>query len=249
VTVSHQVQQCMGTVFSFDIREPGVSRSAVDMAIARLHQIDREFSTYRSDSAISRLNAGLDRLEDLSPEVQMVLAQCELWKVYTDGWFSATAGVTLDPSGDVKGWALQQVSDILSAAGSVRHSINGGGDILCRGDIGTGQPWTIGLIDPRDSSAILSTISGTDFAVATSGTAERGRHILDPHTGHPVADHLISLTVSGASIIECDVLATAGFAMGPGAHDWFVAHGDVSAFAIEATGGTWSTFKGSPVPG
>ena len=242
MTARRHVQHCMGTVFSFDIREPGVSLSAVEMAIARLHQIDREFSTYRSDSAISRLNAGLDRLEDLSPEVRMVLAQCELWRAYTDGWFSATAGQLLDPSGYVKGWAIQQVSDILTAAGSVRHNINGGGDVVCTGDSGAGQPWKIGLSDPRDSAVISRTVSGIDFAVATSGTAERGQHILNPHTGSPAADHLISLTVSGPSIIECDVLATAGFAMGSSAHNWFKAHADVSAFAVEVAGGTWSTF-------
>lgn len=50
--------------------------------------------------------------------------------------------------------------------------------------------------------------------MATSGTAERGAHILDPHTGRP-ATALASLTVVGAGITRADVWATAGFAMGP----------------------------------
>lgn len=54
-------------------------------------------------------------------------------------------------------------------------------------------------------------------AVATSGTAARGRHITDPRTGEPVVEHLLSATVTGPSLTWADVLATATFVEGPAA--------------------------------
>jgi len=52
-----------------------------------------------------------------------------------------------------------------------------------------------------------------DLAVATSGTYEKGSHVLNPHTGLP-ADELVSVTVVGADILNADVYATAVLAMG-----------------------------------
>lgn len=231
----------MGTVFSLDIRGPGVPGAAVDEAVALLHHIDRTFSTYRADSVVSRLIRGDIRVGAVDDETRHVLAECARWQERTDGWFSAYAAGGLDPSGYVKGWAIARVSDLLRDAGSTRHCVNGGGDVQCVGQAGDGRPWTVGIADPRDRSRLITTVSGADLAVATSGTGERGRHIIDPHTGAP-ADFLLSLTVGGRSIIECDVYATAGFAMGPRAQDWFTGRDDVHAFAVQADGVTWSTF-------
>ena len=127
-----------------------------------------------------------------------------------------------------------------SQAGSTSHCVNGGGDLICVGSA-AGRPWRLGVVDPRDSGQLLATVAGTDIALATSGTAERGAHILDPATGAPADSPLLSLTVTGSSIITCDVLATAGFAMGSVARDWFAAR-QVRAFAVVADGSTWSTF-------
>ena len=56
-------------------------------------------------------------------------------------------------------------------------------------------------------------VTGRDFAVATSGVAERGSHIIDPHTGQP-ATELASVTVVGSGLTLTDAYATAAFAMG-----------------------------------
>jgi FAD:protein FMN transferase len=59
-------------------------------------------------------------------------------------------------------------------------------------------------------------VSGRDFAVATSGTAERGARIVDPHTGER-AGELASVTVVGRSLTRVDAYATAAFVMGQAA--------------------------------
>jgi thiamine biosynthesis lipoprotein len=233
----------MGTVFSFDIKEPGVEPGVLDAAVALLHDVDRRYSTYRADSVVSRLarqEIPFAGLAELDPEVAEVLADCERWKQRTDGWFDVRAGGSLDPSGYVKGWAIKRVSDLLAAAGSTSHCVNGGGDIACVGSAGD-RPWRLGIVDPRDAGQLLATVSGADLALATSGSAERGEHILDPHTRLPVDTDLVSLTVTGQSVLDCDVLATAGFAMGSTAEPWLREH-LVRAFAVRADGSTWSTF-------
>ena len=83
-------------------------------------------------------------------------------------------------------------------------------------------------------------MTGRDFAVATSGVAERGMHIIDPHTGRPPAG-LASITLVGARLAETDAFATAAFAMGPGARDWVESLDGYEAFAITAAGPTWQT--------
>ncbi|HEX4728852.1 MAG TPA: FAD:protein FMN transferase, partial [Jatrophihabitans sp.] len=154
--------------------------------------------------------------------------------------FDAYAGGALDPSGYVKGWAIQRASELLVAAGSTSHSINGGGDVACVG-LADDRPWRLGIVDPRSPDQVLATVAGADLALATSGIAERGQHVLDPHTGRPPESGLLSLSVSAGSVIDSDVYATAGFAMGDAARVWLADRG-IRAFAVYADGSTWSTF-------
>jgi thiamine biosynthesis lipoprotein len=248
VTTRRRVEHCMGTVFSIDLRGTDVGEAVLDDAIALLHEMDSTFSTYRPDSVISLLENGKLDLTQVSEDVRHVLSECARWHQRTGGWFSAYAAGVLDPSGYVKGWAIQRVSDLLCDAGSRSHCVNGGGDVQCVGTSGDREPWRVGIADPRDPSRVIATIKGTDLAVATSGSAERGQHIVDPNTRRPPANGLLSLTVTGRSVVECDVYATAGFAMGAGARDLFAERSEVSAFAVAADGTHWSTFGSDTAP-
>ena len=79
-----------------------------------------------------------------------------------------------------------------------------------------------------------------DGAVATSGTYERGEHVVDPHTGRP-ATELVSLTVVGRSLTFADGYATAAFAMGRKGAEWLAALDGYEAFAITSDGLTLAT--------
>jgi thiamine biosynthesis lipoprotein len=234
---ARRVVHCIGTVFSFDVRAPGGSEARLDEAAALLRLIDETFSTYRDDSEISRLGPG--ERGDCSPDVRHVLAECERYRQLTDGYFSACADGSLNPSGYVKAWAIERASNLLCTAGSVSHSVNGGGDVQCIGDAGAGRAWRIGISDPRAAGRIASVVAGTDFAVATSGVEQRGAHILDPHTRRPPSG-LLSLTIVGPRLTECDVYATAGFVMGRRAQEWVDSLSGYRAFAATEEGGTWS---------
>jgi thiamine biosynthesis lipoprotein len=232
------VEHCMGTAFSIRVLGPGVERTALDAALTWLHTMDAMFSTYRSGSEISRINAGTLLLPDASAEVRHVLAECERFKAGTAGYFDARAdGTTLDPSGYVKGWAVQHVAEMLAAAGSLNHCVNGGGDVLCAGRPDPGRGWRIGIADPFRAGELLTSVEVTGpVGVATSGLAERGAHILNPHTGE-TATSTMSVTVVAADLVTADVYATAAAAMGPDLGcDWLAAKPDVRALTVDAGG-------------
>ncbi|SEK93176.1 FAD:protein FMN transferase [Streptacidiphilus jiangxiensis] len=203
----------MGTVFSFVVRDPSPAvDEALHAAVARLHAIDARFSPYRADSEVGRIAHGEACVDDASPELAEVLERCAEVEQLTDGWFSAYPEGRLDPSGWVKGWAVEQACALLCEAGSTEHCVNGGGDVQS-----VGGPWRVGVADPFRPGSLAAVLAGRDLVVATSGTAERGAHILDPRTGESAAG-LLSLTLvsSGpARLARTDAFATAAFAMGP----------------------------------
>lgn len=210
----------MGTTVTVEIVDPRPAArlaALADEVFAFLHEVDARFSTYRADSEVSRLNAG-DPVEP-SPVLREVLARCsDLWR-RTNGYFDAYATGRLDPSGFVKGWAVQVASDRLLAAGAVNHCVDAGGDVRARGRSASGQPWRIGIRHPFQRDAVCAVVTGTDLAAATSGVYERGPHVLDPFTGAP-ARGLRSVTVVGPDLGEADALATAALAMGPAGIAW-----------------------------
>ncbi|WP_377274442.1 FAD:protein FMN transferase [Peterkaempfera sp. SMS 1(5)a] len=241
----------MGTVFSFDIRDadagadPG-RRAAIEAALRDavdwLHRVDAVFSTYRPDSQISRLDRGELTAEECDPEVAEVLERCAQAAESTGGWFTARPGGRLDPSGLVKGWAVEHAARLLRAAGSVSHSVGGGGDIQTTGGAAPGQPWRIGIAHPLRPGRLAAVAAGSGIAVATSGNAERGTHIQNPHSGAPATD-LASLTVVAQSLTEADVWATAGFAMGPDCLGVLEARSGLEALAVLPDGSLRSTSR------
>jgi FAD:protein FMN transferase len=237
-----RAEHVMGTVVSFDV--DSAFGAAVDGAVRWLHWVDATFSTFRADSEVSRLGRGDITAGRCSAEVREVLAACAGLPALTGGYFSVTAAGSFDPSGYVKGWAVERAAAMLTAAGSPSHCVNGGGDVRCVGSSPRGGNWRIGVADPLHRSALALAVEGRDFAVATSGVAERGGHVLDPHTGRP-PEGLLSVTVTGPDLALADAYATAVFAMGfPRACGWSTEGYEV--FGITADRGTWRT-PGFPV--
>ncbi|MGX7678409.1 FAD:protein FMN transferase [Jatrophihabitans sp. DSM 45814] len=235
-----RIEHCMGTVFSFDVRAPGCDPTAVDNAIEWLHWVDETFSTYKPDSQISRLARGELEVTDCAPEVGEILARCVELDVETDGYFSAYASGRLDPSGLVKGWAIQHTSDLLSRAGSRNHCVNGGGDVHCTGTANGGEPWRVGITDPLRTGQLAAVVVGADLAVATSGNAERGAHIVNPRD-HTSVSTLASVTIVGKDLAYADAYATAAFAMGDQAPDWITTLNGYQGLVIRADGSRWES--------
>lgn len=214
------VEHCMGTVFSIDVRDVGDWRDAIAEVVAWLRRVDAVFSTYKHDSDISRLQRRELRLDDADPLVIEVLDLCARVQAETHGYFTAMPEGKLDPTGLVKGWAIERASELLRAHGSSNHAVNGGGDVQLAGEAAPGQPWRVGIADPRARDRLVTAVTGSGFAVATSGTAERGQHVVDPFTGEAPGPGYLSATVVGPSLTRADAYATAAFIMGPHALRW-----------------------------
>ncbi|MDT0545255.1 MULTISPECIES: FAD:protein FMN transferase [Streptomyces] len=237
------VEETMGTVFSLDVREvadadrPRV-RAALDGAAAWLHRVDELFSTWRPDSQISRLHRGELDVSQCDADVRDVLRLCEEAERLSDGWFSTRHAGRVDPTGLVKGWAVERAAQMLASAGAGSVCVNGGGDIQTHGG-----PWRVGIADPLRPGELIAVVEARDeLAVATSGPAERGCHILDPYTGGPPAEPLASVTVVCRSLTDADAWATAACAMGAErARPWLQRLPDAAAFAVTADGATWQT--------
>lgn len=238
-------EEVMGTVFSIHVNDPGDWSVALGRVVAFLRRIDRIFSTYQSESQLSRLSRGDLRLVDCAPVVSEVLTLCTEMTRRTEGYFSARYAGRLDPTGLVKGWAVERASELLTAAGARSHGVNGGGDMQLAGGLGDGRPWRVGIAHPLRPGRLATVVEGYDVAVATSGSAERGAHVVDPRTGRP-AHGLASVTVTGPSVTMADGYATAAYAMGSAAREWLTALPGYEGFGVGEDGGSWST-AGFPV--
>jgi thiamine biosynthesis lipoprotein len=191
---------------------------AVAAAYAELRRVDAMFSTYREDSDVARIRRGELAVEDADPLVAAVLALCEQARVESEGWFDIRLPGGLDPSGLVKGWAIERALGVLVAGTHADVCLNVGGDVAVRT---TGEPFVAGIEDPHDRSRIVAAVPLVAGGLATSGTSARGTHIVDPHTGQPAAG-IASVSVLGPSLLWADVWATAAFARGGGL-DWLAA--------------------------
>ncbi|GAB3140016.1 FAD:protein FMN transferase [Microbispora hainanensis] len=242
--MTRHVEHVMGTVFSFDVRHRGGrhddAETYVAEAVAWLHHVDAVFSTYKPDSPVSRLGRGEIALADCPPEVAGILRMCASVTDRSRGYFTAYPGGRLDPSGIVKGWAVERASAMLRDAGAPDHCVNGGGDVRLSGAPDPGRSWRVGIAHPLRPGDLAAVVTGDDLAVATSGTAERGAHVIDPHTGRPAAE-LASVTVIGPDLALADAYATGALAMGGAAREWVEELDGYEAFAVTATGTTWRT--------
>ncbi len=212
----------MGTSVTIDVYAAGELTAAggarlreqLARAQAILHHADEVFSTWQPGSPVSRLRRGELPAAQLPAEVTEVLERCRTARDLTGGWFDPWAmpgGV--DPTGYVKGWAAQRALAAFApgpgaAAGGVTGAIvNAAGDIASFGGLADGQPFRIGIADPAAPRRLAAIIELTG-AIATSGSYERGRHLIDPHTGQPAA-RAASASVTGPDLGLADALATA----------------------------------------
>jgi FAD:protein FMN transferase len=236
-----RVEQIMGTAIGVDLRDPEVPASAVEAAFESLRRADARFSTYQPDSEVCRLSRGELTLAACSLELRQVLALAEQLRADSGGYFEVhghRADRGLDPSGVVKGWAVEEAAWILDAAGARNYAINAGGDVLVRGEPERGEPWRIGIRHPLQSDAVARVLELRTGAVATSGLYERGDHITDPLTGSAPRDWL-SMTVVGPSLTYADAYATAAFAMGRRGLSWVGSHAGYRAYGITADEVQW----------
>jgi thiamine biosynthesis lipoprotein len=234
-----RVESIMGTTVSIDVREPLVDPAVLDAVVEQLRDVDARFSTYRADSEVSRLARGEIDLEACSLDVRHVMAACDHLATMTRGAFDArrhSADGCLDPSGFVKGWAVEEAAWLIDAAGGRNYWINAGGDIVARGQSEPGLPWRVGIRHPDRADRVAAVLAVSDRAIATSGSYERGEHITDPRPagGGRAPRGLRSVTLVGPGLAFTDAYATAVFAMGLDGLRWLASEPETADYAAYA---------------
>jgi len=225
MTTIHHREEVMGTVVTIDVfaevfmavdkNVPGLSR-----ARAILQQADAVFSTWLADSPMSRLRRGEITLDQAPPEVTQVLRLCATAREITDGWFDPWAMPGgIDPTGYVKGWAAQHALDALVSNEFSGAMVNAAGDIASFGGPDSATPFRVGIVNPSSPCDLLCIVELVG-AIATSGTYERGDHLIDPRSGRPQT-RVASASVTGPDLGLADALAT-GLVVAGEAHLSFI---------------------------
>ncbi len=179
-----------------------------DRVFDYFREVDEKFSTYKDSSEISAINRGEISILDASQEMREVFDLAAATKKETDGYFDIQKpDGNFDPSGIVKGWAINKAAYILREAGSKVFFVEAGGDVQAEG-----KSWKVGIKNPFKQDEIVKVLNIENAGVATSGTYIRGAHIYNPKG--TLDNDIVSLTVIGPDVYEADRFATAAFVMG-----------------------------------
>ena len=123
-----------------------------------------------------------------------------------------SAGMEIDLGGFGKEYAADRAAQVMQAQGVVSGYVNLAGDMRFLGPKPTGEPWMIGIQDPRHANQVVATLPITQGGLATSGdyeryfelNGERYCHVLNPFKGRPVKYwRSVSVTAPAAVVAGC----------------------------------------------
>jgi thiamine biosynthesis lipoprotein len=135
----------------------------------------------------------------------------------------ATEGMMVDLGAIAKGYAADEAARILIEAGIKHAIVNLGGNILTVGNKPDGTLFRIGLQDPyRPRNENMAVVQLQNQSLVSSGTYEkffeadgkRYHHIIDPKTGYPAENGLVSVSIITTNSIDADALSTSIFLLG-----------------------------------
>ena len=135
------------------------------------------------------------------------------------------ASVTLDLNSIAKGFAVDEVAGLIAAAGFKNYLVEIGGEVYAAGVRRDGGKWRVGINMPRKDAAINEVYKAvwiSNEAFATSGDyrnffeidGRRYSHVIDPRTGYPVSNGVVSASIIADNCTLADGLATAIMVMG-----------------------------------
>lgn len=196
--------------------------------------IDKRYSPYIAASDVGKINRGELQPKHYSQELREILQIADKTKQESSGYFEVWRNRKFDPSGIVKGWAIQRAAELLDTS-SRNFYIEAGGDIQVRGNSPSDKPWRIGIRNPFNRDEIIATVSMSDGGVATSGTAIRGQHIYNPFQDGPIKD-ILSISVAGPKVVDADRYATAAFAMGRSGINFIATIPSYEGYMVDTSG-------------
>ncbi len=158
-------------------------------------------------------------------DIQTALSLINYENIKVDGnkLTFAKEGMGLDLGAIAKGYIADKMKEFLVSKGVKSATINLGGNVLCIGKKPDNTPFRIGIQKPfADRSETITVLDIEDKSVVSSGIYERYfekdgtfyHHILNPDTGYPYNNHLVSVTIISDQSVDGDGLSTSCFALG-----------------------------------
>jgi thiamine biosynthesis lipoprotein len=151
----------------------------------------------------------------------------------------------IDCNGIAQGYTVDLLADHLESRGVHDYLVELGGEIRLSGQNREGRPWKVGVEEPSvdgEGSHVLSRVLQPGrAAVTTSGSyrqsVERGgrtySHIIDPATGHPIDNGMLSATIVASDAMTADALDNVCMVMGPvRSMKWLSGRKDVEAYLV-----------------
>jgi thiamine biosynthesis lipoprotein len=144
----------------------------------------------------------------------------------TDGrLLKSLPAISLDLASVAKGYGVDAIADLIREKGFSDYLVEIGGEVYAAGLRIDGQPWRIGINKPDPDAPfdqVYRVVHLQDRAFATSGDyrnffeidGRRYAHIIDPRTGYPVSNDVVSVSVTADTCALADGLATALVVMG-----------------------------------
>jgi len=211
----------MAMPVTIQVIDRNIKEEDINEVFSYLHFIDKKFSTFKKDSEISQINRGQLKESGYSNDMRNILSLCQKTKTETNGFFDINNNGILDPSGLVKGYAINEGANILLKKGYKNIYVEIAGDIQVYGKNSDGNDWKIGIQNPFNLKEIIKVVSLSNKGIATSGNYLKANHIYSPKK-NKLIENIISVTVIGPNVYEADRFATAIFAMGESAFDFIV---------------------------
>lgn len=164
---------------------------------------------------------GADAIQAILPNIGFHRVQLRSGKFLV----KSSPHVTLDLASIAKGYGVDQIAALLKIEGIQSALVEIGGEVFAYGLKKDGSAWTVGINTPRKDApldSVYKAVPLTDGALATSGDYRRFfesgeksySHILDPRSGYPVNNRVVSVSVLAGNCTLADGLATAIMVMG-----------------------------------
>jgi len=203
------------TVFETGQRVSEISNGAFDMTVAPL---------------VNAWGFGFSRENEVTPKlIDSLLKNVGYEKVRLEGdrVIKDNPAIMLDASAIAKGYACDVVAAFLDSEGIENYMVEIGGEVVVKGHNKEGAPWSIGITKPVDDNTMMITelqkiVYMESGGLATSGNyrqyyykdGKKYAHTIDPHTGYPTGNSLLSATVIAPNCILADAYATAFMVLG-----------------------------------
>jgi thiamine biosynthesis lipoprotein len=166
-------------------------------------------------------------------------------------------GVTLNVNAIAKGFATDVVALFLQSRGIENYLVEIGGEIRVKGRNRTGKDWRVGIDSPFDGNMtpgenLQTVLEIRDEALATSGNyrrfyIENGQkysHTVDPKTGRPAKQNILSATVIARDCMTADAFATAFMVMGlEQTKAFLLTHPELKVYLIYSDGDSIKEFR------